>query len=281
MQIRHAMDGSVAIVLVVTLPLLGVCAGLALLATMACDAIRLAREHRQKEAKRRYLAKLRAQSYERHRIKKRLPDKPCPGVEAVCAQWDRSHDSLQEMINFGLLLHDVEPYVDNSPIFKKDVHGRLVLAPGRDGVMRPVIVGREPGLKGWLAEHCPHIGYKTAMRYKSLAGKSLKSLKGKTLIAKCATLHALQESLYKDLDIVHFRLEKPRIKRERPVRHNLWYPGQGRNPYQSLIFAVRTQTRDALRAFHASRVPIPPPSREAQRLAASFLALANEVRGSS
>jgi len=171
--------------------------------------------------------------------------------EEVARQWDRSHDSLGEMVRFGLMLLEVEEVVDSSIIMGEDA----------DGV--PVIVGRNPGVRGWLAEHCPHIGYKTAMRYKSLARKSLQSRKGEALIAKSESVHALQESLYVDLGIPHCCLEKPRAKRKSTLR---------RTPYQALIFATRTRARDALGTLSVQ---------EARQLGAAFLSLTDELCGVS
>jgi hypothetical protein len=249
------------LVLAFSLALLSaMCAGTALYfaGMMMSYPIRRSRKARQKEAQRRYQEKLRGQSKERHRIKRYIPTKPCPTVEAIIAHWDRSHDSLQEMINFGLLLFDVEPHIDNSLIMGKDEFGNTK------------IVGRMPGLKGWLAEHCPHIGYKTAMYYKSLAQKSLKSQKSKIFIEKSKTLYELRESLFKDLGIVHYSLGGVRAERRIP-EHDVVGPGQGRNQYQSLIFGTRAWTREVFGTVKMD------PSREARRLASSFRRLADEI----
>ena len=178
-------------------------------------------------------------------------------AEEVAGQWDRTHDAIGEMVRFGLMLLEIEATVDSSVIMGEDAEGV------------PVIVGRNPGVRGWLAEHCPHIGYKTAMRYKSLARKALQSKKGVALVAKGETVHAVQESLYADLGIPHCRLEKPRAKRKtasRATRH----PVRRRTPCQSLIFATRTRTHDTLGVSSVQ---------EAQRLGAAFLSLAHEVCG--
>jgi len=184
-----------------------------------------------------------------------------PTGEEVARQWDRSHDSIGEMVRFGLMLLEVEEVTDSSVIMAEDV----------DGV--PVIVGRKPGVRGWLAEHCPHIGYKTAMRYKSLARKALQSKKGEGLVGKSETVHALQESLYTDLDIPHCRLERPRAKRRCGSRgRSPSMRERMRSPYPSLVFGTRVRTHDALRALSVQ---------EAQRLGEAFSALADEVRGAS
>ena len=79
----------------------------------------------------------------------------CPNPEAVCAQWARmrpGRDPL-EALRFGAMLLNVSQYVDCSPIYGRGKH----------------IVARNPGLKGWLREHCREISYVTAMSYRKLA----------------------------------------------------------------------------------------------------------------
>jgi len=173
-----------------------------------------------------------------------------PTGEEVARQWDRSHDSLGEMVRFGLMLLEIEAVVDSSVIMGEDAEGF------------PVIVGRNPGVRGWLAEHCPHIGYKTAMRYKALARKSLQSRKGEELVAKSETVYALQESLYADLKIPHCQLEAPRRKRKAAPR----------SPYQALIFTMRVRMRDALGALSVE---------DTRQLGEAFLSLAHELRRAS
>jgi len=242
------------------LPLAGVCIAMLLVAEGVRAMVRRVREARQREAKARYLEKLREQSRERHRIKKRARVNPCPTAEAICAQWDKSRDSLREMVNFGLLLLDLEAYVDNS----------LILGPvGPNGL--PLIVGRQPGLKGWLLAHCPHIGYKTAMRYKSLAEKAQKSKKGREFVGKCESLHDLQESLYKDLDIVHFELEKARLPRRRS-RLSDWRAGRGESRYPSLVRELRHHAHDAMRSL---------PGGASRRFVDALQNLAAEMRGTT
>ena len=79
----------------------------------------------------------------------------CPNPEAVCAQWARmrpGRDPL-EALRFGAMLLNVSQYVDCTPIYGRGKH----------------IVARNPGLKGWLREHCREISYVTAMSYRKLA----------------------------------------------------------------------------------------------------------------
>ena len=258
--IEKRFQMALGMVLLPLLPLLGIGVVLLLVAEGVRAIMRRVREAKQREAKLRYLEKLREQSKERHRIKKRARVNPCPTVEAVCAQWDKSRDSLQEMVKFGLLLLDLESHVDNS----------LILGPvGPHGL--PLIIGRQPGVKGWLSDHCPHIGYKTAMRYKSLAEKVQKSAKGKELVGKCKNLHDLQESLYKDLDIVHFELEKARLPRR---MHRLadWRFGRGEPLYPSLVRDLRHHARDAMQNLSGTA---------SRRFVDALQNLAAEMRGTT
>jgi len=122
----------------------------------------------------------------------KVPLSPPPGfAEEVCKQWDRAHDSLEEMIKFGKMMIELEDYVDNAFIF--DAKGD--------------IVGRHPGIKGFLAGHCPHIGYKTAMRYRILAMKAQEA--GAEAHAQCDTMCELEGKLDATLKVPHRRLENP------------------------------------------------------------------------
>ena len=190
-----------------------------------------------------------------------------PTGEEVARQWDRTHDSPGEMVRFGLMLLEVEGATDSS----------VIMGENEDG--ERVIVGRNPGVRGWLAENCPHIGYKTAMRYKSLARKALQAGKGAELVARGESAAALQESLYAELGIVRCPRGKPRARRKAAARA-VRRAGQGRrvgarrgrDALQSLVFAMRARMRDALGALSAQ---------EARRLGAAFLSLAGELCGAS
>ena len=63
----------------------------------------------------------------------------------------------EEMIRFGSMLCDLDAYVDNS------------LLRNGDGE----IVGRNPGIRGWLNANCQPLAahYKTVMGYKAMAEK--------------------------------------------------------------------------------------------------------------
>ena len=80
---------------------------------------------------------------------------PPPSPEALLAAWERSRDSLTERILLGSLVADLEPAVDAS------------YQRASDGT----IVGRAPGIRGWLSENAPELlpHYKALMSYKRLA----------------------------------------------------------------------------------------------------------------
>ena len=78
-----------------------------------------------------------------------------PTPEALETAWAKSRRSLEWKLRLGSMLEDLEPSVDQSYI--RDDDG--------------AVVGREPGIRGWLMEHCVEVfdHYKTAMGYKALA----------------------------------------------------------------------------------------------------------------
>ena len=80
-----------------------------------------------------------------------------PTAELLMAQWTASRASLEGKILLGVLLGDLESAVDNAYI--RDETGE--------------IVGRRPGIRGWIDKNCPALSkrYKTLMRYKALADK--------------------------------------------------------------------------------------------------------------
>ena len=101
-------------------------------------------------------ARRRALAAERRRVRKRKTENPCPTREAILDAWTHAREGREAMLRFGSLLEDLACYVD---------HG-LRLAGGR-------IVGRAPGIKGWLRENVPALAlrYTTVMRYKAAAKK--------------------------------------------------------------------------------------------------------------
>ena len=147
--------------------------------------------------------KWRKKSQPRWKVPHPLP----PGFEeGLREQWDKVHDSLDEMLKFGEMLIELEDYVDNSFVF--DDKGN--------------IVSRFPGIKGFLKEHCPHIPYKTAMRYRILAMKSHVAKENGDLpeIRKnCKYIDTLTKRLDSSLGVEHIRL-KYKKRREHLCRLN-------------------------------------------------------------
>ena len=92
---------------------------------------------------------------ERRKIRSRTTINASPTAEELLAQFARVKRKPQEMIRFGSMLEDLEAYVDNS--LRRDAAG--------------TIIGRNTGIKGWLAENCAELAakYSTVMRYKALA----------------------------------------------------------------------------------------------------------------
>ena len=82
-------------------------------------------------------------------------DEPKP--EQLLAAWEESRASLAGKLRLGALLSEIEPHVDQSLIRDEEGH----------------IVGRRPGIRGWLRWNCPELvpHYKAIMAYKALADK--------------------------------------------------------------------------------------------------------------
>ena len=94
---------------------------------------------------------------ERRRVRDRFTLSPCPAPEDLVAQYAKARRDAREAIRFGSMLCDLEAYCDNSLV--RNVDGE--------------IIGRNPGVKGWLRTNCPELlkHYKNAMRYKGIAEK--------------------------------------------------------------------------------------------------------------
>jgi hypothetical protein len=105
--------------------------------------------YRQEVERRRQFAK------ERRKIHRRRTTASMPTPEEVLTPWDHRKSSREAMIHLGGMLHDLECYVDNC--LKFDEAGN--------------VIGRNGGIRGWIAENVPHLlpKYKTLMRYKALA----------------------------------------------------------------------------------------------------------------
>ena len=80
-----------------------------------------------------------------------------PKPEQILAAWEESRTSLAGKLRLGALLSEIEPHVDQSLIRDEGGH----------------IVGRRPGIRGWLRWNCPELvpHYKAIMAYKALADK--------------------------------------------------------------------------------------------------------------
>ena len=91
------------------------------------------------------------------RIKRKTSVDSPPDPEAVRQAWEASRRSLAGKLLAGTLLSNLEPVVDQSYIRDED----------------GTVVGRRPGIKGWLAVNCPDMlpHYKALMSYKALADK--------------------------------------------------------------------------------------------------------------
>ena len=101
-------------------------------------------------------ARRRALAAERRRVRRRRTENPCPTREAILDAWTHAREGREAMLRFGSLLEDLACHVDHE----------LRIAGGR-------IVGRAPGIKGWLRENIPALAlrYTTVMRYKAAAKK--------------------------------------------------------------------------------------------------------------
>ena len=80
-----------------------------------------------------------------------------PAPEALRRAWEAARGTLAGKLLAGTLLSDLEPSVDQSYVRAED----------------GTIVGRRPGIKGWLRGNCPDMvsHYKALMGYKALADK--------------------------------------------------------------------------------------------------------------
>lgn len=99
---------------------------------------------------------------ERRSVRKHVTLNAIPTADELKTQWAKVRESHEDMLRFGSMLCDLEAHVDNS------------LRYDRYGEFR----GRAPGVKGWLAVHCPEIWlkYKTAMGYKQMALKARQAI---------------------------------------------------------------------------------------------------------
>ncbi len=94
---------------------------------------------------------------ERRRVRRRTTLNAAPTADELLVQWAKVKRNPGEMIRFGSMLCDLEAYVDNSLL--RNENGE--------------IVGRNPGIRGWLNANCQPLAvhYKTVMGYKAMAEK--------------------------------------------------------------------------------------------------------------
>ncbi len=99
-----------------------------------------------------------------YRINRKISVNPPPTAEMLLEAWNATRggrrgdpDALKARLRMGSMLSDLEPAVDQAYI--RDADG--------------TIVGRRPGLRGWIAANAPALlpHYKTLMAYKALADK--------------------------------------------------------------------------------------------------------------
>jgi hypothetical protein len=100
-------------------------------------------------------ARRQALAEERRRTRMRMTLNRCPSRDEILDAWVKVKESNEDLLRFGSLMEDLECYVDNS------------LRRTEDGV----IVGRRPGIKGWLQMEIPalYLKYTTVMAYKAAA----------------------------------------------------------------------------------------------------------------
>ena len=116
---------------------------------------------------------------ERRKVRMRHTLSPCPTRLEILDAWVKVKDSPEALLRFGSLMEDLECYVDNS------------LRRTDDGV----IVGRRPGIKGWLQTEIPalYIKYKTVMAYKAAAKRMRQVLDIRDPLPLSAVLGGIQD----------------------------------------------------------------------------------------
>ncbi len=110
------------------------------------------------EAKKRF-EKIQAQRSKCHRVRHRSSLFHPPAPEELLTGWKKAsaRGNVTEKLRLGAMLAHVEAAVNNDLI--RDETGE--------------IVGRNPGIRGWLKENCPELlpHYKALMHYKAMADK--------------------------------------------------------------------------------------------------------------
>ncbi len=100
-------------------------------------------------------ARRRMLAAERRKITRRTTTNPCPTADEFRRAFASVKESVEAKLLFGGMVHDLACYVDSC--LRYDETGS--------------IVGRNGGIKEWIAESVPELypRYKTIMRYKALA----------------------------------------------------------------------------------------------------------------
>ncbi len=113
----------------------------------------LRRAIKEAEAKERETQELPRENPWRHKVVRSFNPPPTP--EALLELWSSRKDSHEAALAFGSALNDLEASVNNRSIPVGHKHFR----------------GRNPGIKGWLREHCPDIAahYSAALYLKRIA----------------------------------------------------------------------------------------------------------------
>ena len=139
-------------------------------------------------------ARRQALAAERRKVRMRHTLSPCPTRLEILDAWTKVKDSPEALLRFGSLMEDLECYVDNS------------LRRTDDGV----IVGRRPGIKGWLQLEIPalYIKYKTVMAYKAAAKRMRQVLDIRDPLPLSAALPQEGESLDHGADEIQDRGER-------------------------------------------------------------------------
>ena len=125
-----------------------------------------------------------------------------PTPEALEAAWEKSRRSLEWKLRLGSMLEDLEPAVDQSYI--RDDDG--------------AVVGREPGIRGWLMEHCVEVfdHYKTAMGYKALAHRFRLAID----LPEPFTLEDVLDALSESIESIEAKEKEERDARRAKVKNS-------------------------------------------------------------
>ncbi len=141
-------------------------------------------------------ARRRMLAAERRKITRRTTTNPCPTPDAFRAAFARVKDSVEAKLLFGGMVHDLACYVDSC--LRYDGSGN--------------IVGRNGGIKEWLADNVPELypRYKTIMRYKALAMRLRQAMGVKDPEPTSALLADLDEAQYGETPSKGGRRNDPR-----------------------------------------------------------------------